>query len=73
MSDAAQEQEVVALRSDVEEMRRIIIEQGIQMVQWAAQVAATRHDIQQLRQMFESMNSIDLRNPMGGKIFLEEQ
>jgi hypothetical protein len=73
MSDAAQEQEVVALRSDVEEMKRIIIEQGIQMVQWAAQVAATRHDIQQLRQMFESMNSIDLRNPMGGKIFLEEQ
>jgi len=73
VSDAAQEQEVVALRSDVEEMKRIIIEQGIQMVQWAAQVAATRHDIQQLRQMFESMNSIDLRNPMGGKIFLEEQ
>ena len=73
MSDAAQEQEFVALRSDVEEMKRIIIEQGIQMVQWAAQVAATRHDIQQLRQMFESMNSIDLRNPMGGKIFLEEQ
>ena len=73
MSDAAQEQEVVALRSDVEEMKRIIIEQGIQMVQWAAQVAATRHDIQQLRRMFESMNSIDLRNPMGGKIFLEEQ
>ena len=63
----------MALRSDVEEMKRIIIEQGIQMVQWAAQVAATRHDIQQLRQMFESMNSIDLRNPMGGKIFLAEQ
>lgn len=68
-----QEQELVALRSDVEDMKHIIIEQGVQMVQLATHLAAMNHDIQRVHQMFESMNSVELRNPMGGKIFLMEE
>ena len=58
--------ELVALRTDVEDIKNVCVELQVQTMRMLAHMA-------EQGRMLETMNAIEARNPMGGKIFLMEE
>jgi hypothetical protein len=55
--------ELVALRTDVEDIKNVCVELQVQTMRMLAH-------IEEQGRMLETMNAIEARNPMGGKVHL---